>query len=285
MRVLAISNHTPGLSPRMRGSPIGIGQLKGVVGPIPADAGEPDADGKRVLDSRAYPRGCGGADLIADELGEVRGLSPRMRGSHGQGDGRPRRQGPIPADAGEPPWRAAPAARPRAYPRGCGGAGARPEPGSCPGGLSPRMRGSLAETLNPSIETGLIPADAGEPCCASIGSGMSRAYPRGCGGARMKSKNTFDNPGLSPRMRGSLGLKARRPASTGPIPADAGEPKYSLTFNVLARAYPRGCGGAAIVVAQAITPMGLSPRMRGSHAGSDAVAAVAGPIPADAGEP
>ena len=110
-----------GLSPRTRGnhsaSPLRVIAL----GPIPADAGEPDRYRSQAAKAWAYPRGRGGTCPTNRRQGRQRGLSPRTRGnpaarSLGRAAG-----GPIPADAGEPRCSACPRSSERAYPRGRGG--------------------------------------------------------------------------------------------------------------------------------------------------------------------
>ena len=114
---------------------------------------------------------------------------------------------------------------------------------------------------------------------------VSRAYPRGRGGAR-RSLCIFENlGGLSPRTRGSPAEVRQGTAFTGPIPADAGEPRQGLGQRVVDRAYPRGRGGARSAVASRADAQGLSPRTRGSLGAVRGSAGGRGPIPADAGEP
>ena len=110
-----------GLSPRARGNLPGLIVSGGRLGPIPAGAGEPRADGYNQGRSRAYPRGRGGTLLKMDGLVSMGGLSPRARGNR-----RPRccaspPAGPIPAGAGEPLAEQPGGGRMRAYPRGRGG--------------------------------------------------------------------------------------------------------------------------------------------------------------------
>ena len=110
-----------GLSPRMRGNRAPPVLLEYMVGPIPANAGEPLARDFNFKHFWAYPRECGGthfSDKVADHLA---GLSPRMRGNRFQSAETPLIQGPIPANAGEPASALIAVARAWAYPRECGG--------------------------------------------------------------------------------------------------------------------------------------------------------------------
>ena len=153
-----------GLSPRGRGS---LHHRKGVVGDagsIPAWAGEPRqpqrchraptvyprvgggagfGSSREHGPEKVYPRVSGGADSVHVIAVPVKGLSPRGRGSLGEGRHAHARGGSIPAWAGEPWPEAGCSPEGRVYPRVGGGAGIS-NPGRMPAlGLSPRGRGSL----------------------------------------------------------------------------------------------------------------------------------------------
>ena len=70
-------------------------------------------------------------------------------------------------------------------------------------GLSPRVRGSLEDDLEPVFLEGSIPAGAGEPIQWVEAKHKTWVYPRGCGGARYGHARLFIIEGLSPRVRGS----------------------------------------------------------------------------------
>ena len=71
----------PGLSPRVRGNPLGHALYQLRFGSIPARAGEPTVCNPVLYTSRVYPRACGGTTSCG--YGEVfgAGLSPRVRGN------------------------------------------------------------------------------------------------------------------------------------------------------------------------------------------------------------
>ena len=152
-----------GLSPRMRGSRGIVGAGSSFAGPIPAHAGEPMPPRPRESLPWAYPRACGGASNRPTPTSCKTGLSPRMRGSQLERLGGERGRGPIPAHAGEPCRRSGTGGALAAYPRACGGAGRSVDHNLCHHGLSPRMRGSPAVTMNLANPLGPIPAHAGEP--------------------------------------------------------------------------------------------------------------------------
>ena len=220
----AVSTATKGLSPRVRGSPEMSPNVELPSGSIPAGAGEPHSDVRGDGLDRVYPRGCGGASSMTAEGRMLRGLSPRVRGSHVPSDVRRRRAGSIPAGAGEPArWRLA-GLFCRVYPRGCGGAGHGEADGGAGQGLSPRVRGSLNGQQGLQQAGGSIPAGAGEPMTSRTARRSERVYPRGCGGAPGGGEELGDKEGLSPRVRGSLARVVVRHRFAGSIPAGAGEP-------------------------------------------------------------
>ena len=101
------SNHDryrrTGLSPRMRGNRTRERYWMACIGSIPAYAGEPGRPSPRRMDTRVYPRVCGGTIPLVGWGVFLLGLSPRMRGNLRRR--RPGRLGvwSIPAYAGEPP--------------------------------------------------------------------------------------------------------------------------------------------------------------------------------------
>ena len=112
----------PGLSPRVRGSPLVEMVATAAMGSIPARAGEPHKCQPRRRPLGVYPRACGGARIWHDWHRPTRGLSPRVRGSHKWLDYPTTWAGSIPARAGEPGQRDRIKVNRGVYPRACGGA-------------------------------------------------------------------------------------------------------------------------------------------------------------------
>ena len=81
VRLQARTRLNAGLSPRVRGNQQRIGQDVGVVGSIPARAGEPYLRRRHRPLRRVYPRACGGTPPPGHLPGTVPGLSPRVRGN------------------------------------------------------------------------------------------------------------------------------------------------------------------------------------------------------------
>ena len=274
-----------GLSPRVRGNPIGynIGIL--IQGSIPACAGEPKDAAPRPELPEVYPRVCGGTLLASRKLLSTRGLSPRVRGNPNTWYKPFRVPRSIPACAGEPGASNPPAPLRRVYPRVCGGTPPSSASISVARGLSPRVRGNLVRLAKSAGWMGSIPACAGEPAASSGSSSCRAVYPRVCGGT---SSRYDDHPaffGLSPRVRGNLAPP--RPASTAgrSIPACAGEPHPFGDRPALEKVYPRVCGGTHELCNFSARQDGLSPRVRGNLAGAIGNPRRVGSIPACAGEP
>ena len=191
----------------------------------------------------------------------------------------------IPACAGEPGHRRIASAFGWVYPRVCGGTLRGKRKHLRKAGLSPRVRGNqVAEDLS-GIESGSIPACAGEPasCMAAICS--SRVYPRVCGGTVAGAAVHAGGLGLSPRVRGNPSLSSPPPTMPWSIPACAGEPSAAWVDLCAAAVYPRVCGGTRLLLVSSSSSSGLSPRVRGNRRLVPPDAGYVGSIPACAGEP
>ena len=70
-----------GLSPRVRGNHVELKEVLLATGSIPARAGEPPAWSRGFRRSAVYPRACGGTLVNRVRSGQIRGLSPRVRGN------------------------------------------------------------------------------------------------------------------------------------------------------------------------------------------------------------
>ena len=254
-------------------------------GSIPACAGEPRRSAMPPSTPRVYPRVCGGTDGGGHLAAHWQGLSPRVRGNHLMVYVASRKQGSIPACAGEPGVVKLGRVAAQAYPRVCGGTGDRNRLAMSLSGLSPRVRGNQRESPPDAQFRGSIPACAGEPPGACPSWGSSGVYPRVCGGTRPTDSPTTTPTGLSPRVRGNLLFLSRPWSLIGSIPACAGEPPGSPRPTTRSRVYPRVCGGTAGVEPDGLGQAGLSPRVRGNRLLRGVVWVRVGSIPACAGEP
>ena len=154
------------------------------------------------------------------------------------------------------------------YPRVCGGTWATTWSKPAAYGLSPRVRGNLRYANENYINTGSIPACAGEPARLITGHPPSTVYPRVCGGTCCTTSNRLSHPGLSPRVRGNP--PPRPPGRHGPrsIPACAGEPYEGTIMVFPPPVYPRVCGGTLRWDTLSGAWYGLSPRVRGNLMGT-----------------
>ena len=253
-----------GLSPRVRGNLRAGRQSRHAVGSIPARAGEPRASTRGRTDCRVYPRACGGTERGGDPVGRAAGLSPRVRGNLGEGEGRMAVQRSIPARAGEPAAERSSTTRASVYPRACGGTEPEVTDAGIKYGLSPRVRGNPAPALPTVRLAGSIPARAGEPRGRSTTSRRSEVYPRACGGTVERRLRHRPAWGLSPRVRGNPVGAGHELRLHGSIPARAGEPRARIAGSRWGRVYPRACGGTQIILVESSSTAGLSPRVRGN---------------------
>ena len=225
-----LRNVTPaivnGLSPRLRGNPpLPHGPTRPIRS-IPAPAGEPWSVTSRPSSSGVYPRACGGTESWTDRgKGQFWGLSPCACG------------GTLTFE-----WAAT------------GGVG-----------LSPRLRGNLANGRRRRGDHGSIPAPAGEPRKDKLGGAVEA--------------------GLSPRLRGNLAQEGQSGRGLRSIPAPAGEPVSQPLTGGNATVYPRACGGTPRGGGSGSWKTGLSPRLRGNRAHVSRSYPFSGSIPAPAGEP
>ena len=216
-------------------------------------------------DGSVYPRVCGGTGHIDHVWYLYMGLSPRVRGNPDAARIVLARHGSIPACAGEPVSTRSSTTTTRIYPRVCGGTGDLMKLRLRWPGLSPRVRGNPYESRR-------------RPC-------DHRVYPRVCGGTTFSLPFNSGGLGLSPRVRGNHRSCSQCGRRGGSIPACAGEPPLSIRPALWQRVYPRVCGGTGSAKANAESPAGLSPRVRGNPRTVASHAYRCGSIPACAGEP
>ena len=172
--------------------------------------------------------------------------------------------GSIPACAGKPSHPHFRARPDWVYPRVCGGTQCGAVFVKVMPGLSPRVRGNLAEGADTLPKQGSIPACAGEPDIEGAGKTFVRVYPRVCGGTYARICGPDGRLGLSPRVRGNRGGRHCDPGGRGSIPACAGEPGELRSGHHQFWVYPRVCGGTVYERFDRQDAVGLSPRVRGN---------------------
>ena len=152
-----------GLSPRVRGNQFSAGWLAGMLGSIPACAGEPLFHAPREPGDTVYPRVCGGTNTKHGGGARRNGLSPRVRGNLAVRNAKFGFDGSIPACAGEPGAGGPLRSKVKVYPRVCGGTYQLTLRQLYYRGLSPRVRGNPSGGNDRHACRGSIPACAGEP--------------------------------------------------------------------------------------------------------------------------
>ena len=152
-----------GLSPRVRGNRNMNHPPMIPEGSIPARAGEPASANCPDARPTVYPRACGGTRHQLQKIYPPWGLSPRVRGNLIRDEPEVWQVRSIPARAGEPSGSIGWWGRRGVYPRACGGTHQQPLAYTNITGLSPRVRGNLADASPSPAQFGSIPARAGEP--------------------------------------------------------------------------------------------------------------------------
>ena len=105
----------------MRGNLALERRVAAIRGSIPACAGEPSALGSDSINTKVYPRVCGGTTPLMVPEANWKGLSPRVRGNRARNSSSVSMVGSIPACAGEPLLLYLYGLMKRVYPRVCGG--------------------------------------------------------------------------------------------------------------------------------------------------------------------
>ena len=153
---------------------------------------------------RVYPHACGETRPAPGPVIVRPGLSPRMRGNRRAKPPRLSVMGSIPTHAGKPDPGLAHARRAGVYPHACGETLHDLHVHRQNRGLSPRMRGNLAENFAGRGEHGSIPTHAGKPYMTCTCDDKIGVYPHACGETLPAPGPGIVRPGLSPRMRGNL---------------------------------------------------------------------------------
>ena len=252
-----------GSSPRMRGTPIQGGEKLNTLGLIPAYAGNTYNAHPCFGHVGDHPRVRGEHGFVNARRVHGLGSSPRMRGTHDNGDMVHAAPGIIPAYAGNTEFETCFTDDGQDHPRVCG-----EHSGGLPAllrlrGSSPRMRGTLVERLVGRGLVGIIPAYAGNTSPQAAG----RLTPSGS----------------SPRMRGTQNACHDWFLPYGIIPAYAGNTRSPQIHTILDGDHPRVCGEHLHCNFHRSQKLGSSPRMRGTQALAAAFNIDKGIIPAYAG--
>ena len=125
------------------------------------------------------------------------------------------------------------------------------------------MRGTLRERHGHQDRAGIIPAYAGNTCHAVRQPSLWWDHPRVCGEHDSNAQGNLQQPGSSPRMRGT--------------------PLVSDVYAEWMEDHPRVCGEHTCLRVRVLRIVGSSPRMRGTLDRHQRVGQVQGIIPAYAG--
>ena len=131
-------------------------------------------------------------------------------------------------------------------------------------GLSPRVRGNLAECSAHTRPRRSIPACTGEPEHPIDVLDRSAVYPRVYGGTGASQHFPRMGNGLSPRVRGNLPSLCVSIGKGRSIPACTGEPQCDVLHVGKSQVYPRVYGGTDVWFLPQDHSYGLSPRVRGN---------------------
>ena len=187
----------------MRGTPVSGTRAKISDRIIPAYAGNTLRKTKRTVRARDHPRVCGEHRGMDTRPGIRLGSSPRMRGTHTAKIVCRDVVGIIPAYAGNTGSLFQPAIRLEDHPRVCGEHTYPYTFRNGKQGSSPRMRGTHVAGNATPVDSGIIPAYAGNTCSGYGRALWTRDHPRVCGEHGFQTACSAPLRGSSPRMRGT----------------------------------------------------------------------------------
>ena len=194
------------------------------------------------MSNSVHPRGCGEHRSNSARETNWNGSSPRVRGTQLIGLRRHDHARFIPAGAGNTVKSSMPSCQSTVHPRGCGEHRhrlARPEMYV---GSSPRVRGTRLQSSCPQAIRRFIPAGAGNTRVQTHARPHPAVHPRGCGEHCSGSGWIRQNPGSSPRVRGTLVQYNRANSGFRFIPAGAGNTQPGFARSQDNPVHPRGCG-------------------------------------------
>ena len=260
------SRHAPsvGSSPRVRGTATGPWNRFRLTRFIPACAGN---SRWRDIDNESrsvHPRVCGEQDHEQLRYVQGDGSSPRVRGTVFLISVSHEVCRFIPACAGNRPIFVLLWVFSSVHPRVCGEQQVRTVSGNEKGGSSPRVRGTAGRALNSASARRFIPACAGNSRLPAPVFARIAVHPRVCGEQVDQRVGRVPQCGSSPRVRGTVQL-FRQPVDPGRfIPACAGNRRECGMSGSRFAVHPRVCGEQSCFHMPKCSPIGSSPRVRGT---------------------
>ena len=274
---------TAGSSPRLRGTLDYLACRWNNLGIIPALAGNTTCPRWRTSSTRDHPRACGEHSRDSALWRLMQGSSPRLRGTPASGYLAAAGDGIIPALAGNTSSRPHWTATRWDHPRACGehSEGVVRLPSMM--GSSPRLRGTLRVAQTRGGRIGIIPALAGNTLGRLLCLRRWRDHPRACGEHVGVDLQSACAQGSSPRLRGTRETDSNFNTKIGIIPALAGNTRIVDTTQSNHEDHPRACGEHSPRRLPTSSPLGSSPRLRGTRGGVGHGCSFLGIIPALAG--
>ena len=150
-------------------------------------------------------------------------------------------------------------------------------------GSSPRLRGTLGKGHLHFHKAGIIPASAGNTCLCCQSWIRLSDHPRVCGEHFLFFVIHFNKIGSSPRLRGTPCGSVLTGISLRIIPASAGNTRVREIAKDPVTDHPRVCGEHVFILPLMTTPLGSSPRLRGTHETANIARHTTRIIPASAG--
>ena len=152
-----------------------------------------------------------------------------------------------------------------------------------PSGSSPHARGTRDSTPSIRFKCGIIPACAGNTRRSACRFGIIRDHPRMRGEHERSQHGSPQWTGSSPHARGTLSFRTSVRASTGIIPACAGNTPRAIGFSLSGWDHPRMRGEHCGRNLGMLRFLGSSPHARGTPSHSVQHIVDTGIIPACAG--
>ena len=233
-----------GSSPRLRGTRAALRERAGKKRFIPAPAGNTPTVQHPSAPVPVHPRACGEHAATAIPIRTGDGSSPRLRGTRANVCWLQVRPRFIPAPAGNTSLRLAMAVV------------------VC--GSSPRLRGTPGRAQPGTPPRRFIPAPAGNTVAPRGCARPIPVHPRACGEHTTDSRMQTSINGSSPRLRGTLQVRASDFLACRFIPAPAGNTRSPIGQHSITAVHPRACGEHAPIGTGSDPPTGSSPRLRGT---------------------
>ena len=211
-----------GSSPRVRGTCRRLKERTRYDRFIPAGAGNINSSTRPHTTCPVHPRGCGEHRGYCRHTGGLTGSSPRVRGTFWYGNWCSIPYRFIPAGAGNISSQSVIRQLYPVHPRGCGEHFLSIGDSSTVPGSSPRVRGTLSNTVRSEAQERFIPAGAGNMSDPFAVSYTLSVHPRGCGEHNHQTGSREHQGGSSPRVRGTSFRAHRNGDNNRFIPAGAG---------------------------------------------------------------